>query len=160
MTLPGSSFASKTTSNEHFKDWKYNRAKSFADHPSFAGESLFPTHERNFETSTNSAHYEMAIPKKVLLLQSDAKGSLALEGNMEFNSAYRDNYQSYPSFDGPPKPIIPNKNEVIFTKSKFKPSITQNQKDFIFHADHRPPKPADCNPFISKIDQDLYPGNR
>lgn len=43
-------------------------------------------------------------------------------------------------------------------KGNFKTSSTQNQRDFKFHPNHRPPKPADCNPYLSKVENDLYPG--
>ena len=160
MRLPVDSFSSKTTTNDHYLDWKNKkRVKSYSDHPSHAGESLFPTGERHFETSTHAVHHQMKLPNKTLLLNSSAKGSLTIDGDMEFNSAYRDNYPSYPSFELTKK-IVPNQNEIMFNKGKFKPSITHNQKEFVFYPDHRPPKPANTNPFVSQIDHDLYPGDR
>lgn len=157
LKLPVDAFASKTTSNEHFKDWDYSLpAKAFAELPSFAGQALFPTKERTFVTSTKSVHDTKKLPKKSELLKMEARGNLCIEGSMEFNTSMRDSFVDYPNFEAT-QPFIPKKSESMI-KGNFKTSSTQNQRDFKFHPNHRPPRPADCNPYLSKVENDLYPG--
>lgn len=159
MRLPVGAFSGKSTTNEHFQDWDHKlRSKAFVDPPSLAGQHLFPTNERFFETSTRQVHDTKKIPKKFEI--KEARGTLTNEGKMEFTTSNRENFVNYPGFE-PPQPIIPitNKNETHVFKTKLTPSITQNQKDFVFHSNHRPPKPADCNPYLSKIENDMYPSN-
>lgn len=158
MRLPVASFNGKSTTTEHFQDWENkSRAKAFADPPSFVGQSLFPTNERFFDTSTRQVHDAKKIPKKFQI--KEARGTLVNEGKMDFSTSNRDTFVNYPGFE-PPQPIIPTQqNEAVVSKIKIKPGITQNQKDFVFHPNHRPPRPADCNPYLSKVENDMYPGN-
>ena len=157
MRLPGTLFTSKTTNNEHYQDWENKQpARGYNEHPSYVGSALFPTAERNFETSTNKVHDLKKIPKAQKRMET--KGTLAVEGNMEFNTCNRDTFVNYPDFKMTQK-IVPVQNEALKPKGKLKAGVSQNSVDFVFHAEHRPPRPADCNPYLSKIENDIYPGN-
>ncbi len=158
MSVPQVAFGGISATNDHFQSWEYHQpSKEFCDRPSYAGLSLFPTLERNFETSTKQVHDLKIITKRQPVIES--KGTLCLEGKQDFTTSNRVTFVEYPGFETT-QPIIPQKGECVLQKSKLATAVTQNSKDFIFHANHRPPKPADCNPYLSKVENDLYPGHR
>ena len=80
MRKPVEGFSTKTTSKEHYQGIVQPVARGYTDYPSYAGDSLFPTSERNFKTVNNSVHHKMELPKKSNLLKSEIKGSLVIEG--------------------------------------------------------------------------------
>lgn len=157
MSVPQVAFSGQTTTNDHFQEWKSMRSMPFTDHPSYIGSALFPSSERCFETSTNREHNLKKIPKKLQI--KEAKGSLCLEGKQDFTTSNRSTFVNYPDFE-PTQSFVPKQNEGIVVRGKLAPAMTQNQKDFVFHSDHKPPRPADCNPYLSKIENDMYPSNR
>ena len=73
----------RTTSNEHYKAWYQTMpVKSFTEWPSFAGESLFPTSERNFATTTATFHPPMLnVQPAKSFIRIENKGSLGSFGN-------------------------------------------------------------------------------
>ncbi len=158
MSVPQAVFEGKSATNEHFQQWDYQLPpKEFCDRPSYAGLSLFPTAERNFETSTKRVHDLKKLTKRQPTIET--KGTLCLEGKQDFTTSNRVTFVEYPGFETT-QPIIPHQGECVMQKSKLATAVTQNSKDFVFHANHRPPKPADCNPYLSKVEYDLYPGQR
>lgn len=84
MRKPAESMQSKSTTKEHFKGIVQPVAKGFYEHPSFVGEHLFPTTERNFQTITNTVHDKKELPKKSNLPKSEIKGNLTTEGEINF----------------------------------------------------------------------------
>lgn len=159
MPLSGLPFVGKSITSEHFVDWDNKlQSKAFTDPPSYVGQSLFPTAERFFTTSTGNVHDLKKMPKKSEIQKMEARGNLTFEGIMDFKTSNRVNFVDYPDHKVT-QPIIPHQNEALVEKGPFKPSFTQNQKDFVYHPNHRPPRPADCNPYLSKVENDLYPGS-
>lgn len=84
MKQPNASISSNTTTQDHFKDWQMRMpSRGYAEHPSYAGESLFPTKERNFKTSTNMVHQPIDVTKLEALQKADVKGTLVSEGELQ-----------------------------------------------------------------------------
>lgn len=81
---------------------------------------------------------------------------------MNLATSYRDTFIKYENTE-PVQKIVPQSqaNNVVNSrdKKKFISSITQNRADFVYYHDHVPPKPADVNPYISNLDQQIYPNN-
>ena len=153
--------STKTTNKEHFQDWNTQLiTKSFSEHPSLAGTHLFPTSERKFETSTGTFHVRKALPKKSQLIdRSEMKGSLRNEGEMDFDTNYRGTFIKYNNPEMVKK-ILPQNDIVLNPNKNRTPNITQTKTDFVFYPNHQPPKQADCNPFASDLNRDIYPGNK
>jgi hypothetical protein len=84
---------------------------------------------------------------------------------MDFQTNYRKTFMQHPGFERA-KTFIPNHNSTLIFNSDDKnkkisfESITQTKSDFPIYPDHRPPKPADFNPYISNLNEQLYPGNK
>ena len=83
MILSNDKVSDKTTSNEHFKAWSQpsGPVKSFTDWPSYAGETLFPTSERNFATTTATFHPPILNATRAKsFIRVENKGSIGLTG--------------------------------------------------------------------------------
>ena len=161
--MPVETISSNTTSNDHFKDWSAKPpTRGFNEHPSYAGEALFPTTERNFKTSTSLVHRSMPLPKKNRILRKnvEAKGSYKLEGPMDLSSNYR---ETYVKFADPERAKLadPEKKSRIFSAAASNPfpSVTQSRSDYVYYLNPQRPKLADCNPYESNLNEQLYPGN-
>ena len=160
MKKTNETISGKTTNKEHFKDWNNQAtARGFSEHPSLAGSHLFPTSERNFDTSTGTFHEPKKLPKKNYLGNSEMKGSLRSEGEMDMATNYRDTFVKHKNAERS-QIIVPRADIVLNPNKNSAPSITQTKTDFVFHANHHPPKPADCNPFVSNLNKDIYPGEK
>jgi hypothetical protein len=159
MLKPAVAFSTKTTNKEHFQGTFQPLSKGFFEHPSYSQEIMFPSGERNFNTITSSVHHKMELPKKSNIPKCEIKGTLTSEGEMDLGTNYRETFIKYSDVE-PVKKILPVQNELMLNPTKsLMPSITQTHSDFSFKP-YRPPKPADCNPYASSLDQLLYPGNR
>lgn len=78
---------------------------------------------------------------------------------MDLGTNYRETFIKYSDIE-PVKKVLPNQNEIIISSNKLMmPSITQTHHDFSYKPS-RPPKLADCNPYLSNLDQLIYPGSR
>ena len=85
IKIPTDKFASNTTTNDHYKNWNADLPpKSFIDPPSFAGQHLFPTQERNFETMSSLTYQPLEYSKREAFNRSENIGHLKPEGN-KFN---------------------------------------------------------------------------
>lgn len=70
-----------TTKQEHFREWNTRiPSRGYNEHPSYAGEALFPTKERSFNTSTSTVHKPIDVTKYGVLPKVEAKGNLVTEG--------------------------------------------------------------------------------
>lgn len=55
---------SNTTANDHYKNWEIKtKSKGFSEHPSYAGDSLFPNRQRTFVTSNKNFYQPVDITK-------------------------------------------------------------------------------------------------
>ena len=87
---------------------------------------------------------------------------------MDFETNYRKTFMQHPNFERA-KTFLPTHNSTLIfnnnnnndknKKISFQ-SMTQTKSDFPIYPDHRPPKPADCNPYVSNLNEQLYPGNK
>jgi hypothetical protein len=69
----------------------------------------------------------------------------------------RETFVKYSDIE-PVKKYLPIQNEVMVQPNKtLIPSITQTHSDYEFKPS-KPAKLADCNPYISNLDELLYPG--
>lgn len=76
---------------------------------------------------------------------------------MDMGTNYRETYIKYSDYE-PVKKHVPVQNEIVSPNKSTIPSITQTHHDYGYKQT-RPAKLADCNPYISNLDQLLYPGN-
>ena len=180
MRKPAESMQTESTTKQHFKGIVQPVSKGFYEHPSYVGDYLNPTSERNFQTMTNMFHDKKELPKKSNYSKSEIKGNLTTEGKFKFvikkinlnlyllifkigemdlGTNYRETFVKYSDYE-PVKKILPNQNEMLISSTKMMiPSITQTHHDFGYKPS-QPPKPADCNPYVSNLDQLIYPGSK
>ena len=91
MILSNDKLSDKTTSKDHFKQWNQNDGpvKAFNEWPSYAGDSLFPTAERNFATTTGTFHpIFQNVQRTKSFVRLENKGSLTAIGNYLFIPFY------------------------------------------------------------------------
>jgi hypothetical protein len=88
MILSHDKVSDKTTTNEHYKAWSQeNPVRAFTEWPSYAGESLFPTAERNFSTTTATFHPPILnVPPAKSIIRIENKGSLGAFGKKNFSN--------------------------------------------------------------------------
>lgn len=80
---------------------------------------------------------------------------------MALNTNYRDTFVKYQNFERQ-KAIVPKTNNetVIFESHRPTLSKSQTSMDFIRYPNFQPPKPANCNPYISDLNNQIYPGEK
>lgn len=162
--------SSSTTNKENYKRWDMPKLeRGYTEYPTLAGYSLFPTSERQFKTSTGEFHKAFENPpKRALVTKADVKSSIALEGDMNLGTNYRDSFVRFNSVERVKKIVPSNQMEsvslsvdgVAKPRPNFSLSKSQTKADYVHHFDHRPAKPADCNSFVSHLDEQIYPGNK
>ncbi|RNA34149.1 stabilizer of axonemal microtubules 1-like [Brachionus plicatilis] len=152
---------SNTTANDHFKKWNVmSKSRGFSEYPSYAGDNLFPNRERTFATSTKTFHQPIDITKIEPRLKIELKTNLKTEGEMDLATSYRNTFIKHENNDLVGK-IVP-KNSVNLISSDKKKTIsgtTQTRADFVYYPHHVPPKLADCNPYTSNLNKQIYPNN-
>jgi hypothetical protein len=74
----------KTTTNmEHFRKWEVKHTnKGFGECPAIVPDLIFPTMQRSFETSTNSAYKLYQFKEKSKAFNQDMLESLKNEGSI------------------------------------------------------------------------------
>lgn len=79
---------------------------------------------------------------------------------MDLGTCYRDTFIKYENNELVEK-ITPKNSENFISSDKKKTisGITQTRADFISYPHHIPPKPADCNPYNSNLNRQIYPNN-
>jgi hypothetical protein len=76
---------------------------------------------------------------------------------MDFNTVNRETFIRYSDIE-PVKKYIPTQNEVMVqSNKKLIPSLTQTHSDYGYKPS-KPAKSANCNPYLSNLDELLYPG--
>lgn len=124
---------------------------------------MFPTTERNFKTHTSSVHDSKELPKKSkkLNVNVEAKGSYKLEGPMDLNSNYRETFVKFDDVERT-KSINPETKSKIFSTGNTKPfsATTQSRSDYVLYLNHQRAHLADCNPYESNLNEQIYPGKR
>ena len=159
--------SSETTNKDHFRSWNSNNSNEtktsgnlFFEYPSHAGEILFPSRERSFTTRTNSIHKIPKYSSKEDLVAKipEKRDCIKQEGNLDLVTSYRDTFKKHP-IESSKERKLPQSQNILSISDKM-PMIgeTQNKADFKFYADFQPTKPANCDPFVSDLDKQIYPG--
>jgi hypothetical protein len=163
IKIPTDKFASNTTTNDFFKDWKADKPeKGHYNYPSFAGEVIFPSNTREFSTSISSTYQPKPIVKVQSVNKSGHHGTLKPEGEMDMDTNYKSNFVLFKDFVRT-KSIIPDKHSkkvMSLSARAHMTGVTQNKVDFKSYPNHRPPPPTSFNPFESYLNFQLYPGNK
>lgn len=161
MNIPSDKLSNLTTTREHFKVWsqREQQLKTCTEMPSFAGEMLFPTSERNFSTTTSSVHKGMFnVPRTKPLLRNENSDSIKQGGSFDGDSNYRETFKHHLNaeraqlFD----PTKNQANNVVPHQVPMK-SISQTKNDYVFHKNGRPSTQAQCDPYQSTLTEHIYP---
>lgn len=83
MYISHDKLSDKTTTKEHYKIWERVEppSKPYIEMPSTAGDMLFPTTERNFQTTTALFHPPLLnVPRTKLIQRIENQGSISLSG--------------------------------------------------------------------------------
>ena len=125
-------------------------------------KALFPTTERCFKTQTSSVHDSKELPKKSKQFKTniEAKGSYKLEGPMDFNSNYRETFVKFNDVERAKLFNPENKSKIFSTPNKPFSATTQSRSDYVLYLNHQRAPLADCNPYESNLNEQIYPGNR
>ncbi|CAF0836200.1 unnamed protein product [Adineta ricciae] len=150
---PAPKISSQTTTGTHFKPWQSTPSEPYAETPSIAGHVIFPDSSRNFSTSSGSTFVPFPNGSKAKsVLRLENRGNLRPTGSMNLHTSYRDTYipheltpRSAP-FDR--KGQLSEESALLLRPMD---AISQTSSDFRAYPNHRPPLPADVDPFSSQI---------
>ncbi|CAF3519050.1 unnamed protein product [Rotaria sordida] len=154
ITEPTASIASQTTTRAHFKSWHSAPSQPYTEIPSVAGHVLFPSTNRNFNTTTGSSFLSYPnVSQTKPIVRLEHSGNLKSSGPMDLLTNYRRDYIT------PEISLIKNnqnetKNlvheEKVYTRRPMN-GISQTSFDFRPYSKHRPPPLAETEPFLSQI---------
>lgn len=161
MNIPSDKLSSLTTTREHFKTWSQKeQPKAFNEMPSFAGEMLFPTGERNFSTTTSSVHKGMFnVPRTKPFMRNENSDSIKQSGSFEGDTNYRETFKHHVNAERA-QLIDPTKNQtnnVVVAQLTPMKCISQTRSDYVFHKNGRPSTQAQCDPYQSNLIEHIYP---
>ncbi|CAF1035623.1 unnamed protein product [Didymodactylos carnosus] len=160
VSVPFAKFSSQTTARSHFQPWKSAPSHAYGEPPAVAGHILFPGVDRSFETSSGVTFIPFPdLPTTKSITKNEYGGNLKVPfGSMDLTTNYRKDYieheitksdiatNSRSSIELQPK----RSSSVIYVRHPMN-SITQTKSDYRPYPNHRPPHPAEMEPFQSQI---------